>query len=486
MPSPLTRVLLAATAATAATLALLPTGPATAAPAIGAVIQVSSDTFTDTDAQHATEVEPDTFAAGDTVVSAFQVGRIFGGGASDLGWATSTDGGTTWQHGTLPGLTVNQGGSFSAASDAAVAFDAKHKTWLIAGLPIDSSGNAVGVSVSRSADGLTWQNPIDAVGFDGKGYDKNWIACDDTSTSPHFGNCYIEADVTSSNNAEIMATSTDGGLTWGPQRQPSGRPSGLGGQPLVQPNGTVVVPYSANGASIRAFSSTNGGTSWTSTVLISRIQAHTVAGNLRDGEGLPSAEIDGSGRIFVAWQDCRFRSGCPANDIVFSTSTNGTTWSAVTRVPIDPTTSTVDHFIPGIGVDHATSGTTAKVGLYYYFYPQANCTATTCQLEVGYISSTNGGSTWSAPTTVAGPFGLSLIANTSQGSMVGDYISCSVLNGSGVGLFAVGKLSNSTQPFNEAMNVVTGGIPVTGGTNAATQHKTVTGTPAVLHSLTRH
>ncbi|MYT28279.1 MULTISPECIES: hypothetical protein [unclassified Streptomyces] len=38
----------------------------------------------------------------------------------------------------------------------------------------------------------------------------------------------------------------------------------------------------------------------------------------------------------------------------------GATWSApvsVTRVPVDATTS---------GVDHATSGSTAKIGLYYY------------------------------------------------------------------------------------------------------------------------
>ena len=469
MRSSLIRALLAGTAVAATAVAVLPSGAAVAAaPAIGAVIQVSSDPFTDTDAQHATEVEPDTYAAGSTVVSTFQVGRISGGGSSDLGWATSTDGGITWQHGTLPGLTVNGGGStFTAASDAAVAFDAKHNVWLIAGLPIDNTGNAVGVSVNRSTNGGTvWGNAIHAVGFDGKGYDKNWIACDDTATSPHFGNCYIEADVTSSGNAEIMSTSTDGGLTWGPQRQPSGLPSGLGGQPVVQPNGTVVVPYSSNGGSIRSFSSTNGGTTWNASVLVSRISAHSEAGGLRDGEGLPSAEIDGAGKVYVAWQDCRFRAGCSANDIVMSTSTNGTTWSAVTRVPIDATTSTVDHFIPGLGVDHATSGTTAKLGLYYYFYPQTNCVASTCQLEVGYISSTNGGTSWSAPTTVAGPFGLSLIANTSQGRMVGDYISCSVLGGNGVALFAVGGTASGAA-FNEGMFTVTGGIPVTGGTNQA-------------------
>jgi hypothetical protein len=215
-------------------------------------------------------------------------------------------------------------------------------------------------------------------------------------------------------------------------------------------------------------------------VLVSTVQSHGVAGNLRGGEGLPTAEVDGSGKIYVAWQDCRFRAGCPANDIVYSTSTNGTTWSAVTRVPIDAVTSTVDHFIPGIGVDHATSGTTAKIGLYYYFYPTANCTAATCRLEVGYLSSTNGGTSWSTPTTVVGPFALSLIANTSQGSMVGDYISCSVVAGASIALFAIGRTPTNGKAFDEAMNAVSGGLPVTGGAARATTGPTFTGatTPA--------
>src|SRR5689334_14110237 len=80
--------------------------------------KLSTDTFTNTSSQHATEVEPDTYSFGSTIVTAFQVGRISGGGSSDIGFATSTDNGTTWTNGFLPGITVNfQGGSFSAASD---------------------------------------------------------------------------------------------------------------------------------------------------------------------------------------------------------------------------------------------------------------------------------------------------------------------------------------------------------------------------------
>ncbi|MGW2372664.1 sialidase family protein [Kitasatospora sp. NPDC001683] len=428
------------------------------------LLQVSTDPFTNSSSQHATELEPDTFAYGSTIVSSSQVGRFTDGGSSDISWNTSTDGGSTWQHGMLPGITTYQGGgSWARVSDPSVAYDARHGTWMVTGLVIDANANGAGVSVSRSADGLTWQNPVMAVGNDGQGYDKEWIVCDNSTTSPYYGNCYIEVDITSSGNAVIMSTSRDGGATWSTPASPGGSNTGLGGQPLVQPNGTVVVPFSTNGSSIRSFTSTNGGASWGSTVLVANVSSHGVAGNLRDGEGLPSAEIDASGKVYVAWQDCRFRSGCPANDIVYATSTDGTTWSAVTRVPIDATTSTVDHFIPGFGVDHATSGATAKIGLYYYFYPNANCTASSCQLEVGYVSSANGGTSWSAPQAVAGPMALSQIASTTQGSMVGDYLSTSVVNGKAVAIFAVGKAPTGGQAFDEAMYAVQGGLPVTGG-----------------------
>ena len=95
-----------------------------------ALTQVSNDPYADAQAQHQTQVEPDTFSFGNTIVSAFQQGRVFGGGSSDIGFATSTDGGTTWTHGNLPGITTNVGGTYGQASDAAVAFDARHNVWM--------------------------------------------------------------------------------------------------------------------------------------------------------------------------------------------------------------------------------------------------------------------------------------------------------------------------------------------------------------------
>jgi hypothetical protein len=250
---------------------------------------------------------------------------------------------------------------------------------------------------------------------------------------------------------------------------------------VVRPNGTVLVPFQSNSGQIRSFRSIDGGASWRATVLVSTIQAHTVAGGLRTSP-LPSAELDAAGTAYVVWQDCRFRSGCAANDLVMSKSTSETTWGPVTRIPIDATTSTVDHFIPGIGVDRSTAGTSARLGLTYYFYPNRSCTAATCQLSVGFISSTNGGTSWSPPTQLAGPMTLSWLANTSQGRMVGDYLSTSVRNGANAYPVIAVASAPTGSTFNQAMYVPTGGLQVTGGARQALTGPTLapssTGRPA--------
>ena len=410
------------------------------------LVKLSTDTFHDSDAQHRTEVEPDTFAWGSTIVSGFQVARIADGGGADVGFATSTDAGKTWTSGYLPGLTDNyKGGSFTAASDAAVAYDAKHKVWLISTLPlINSDGEAV--ATSRSTDGIHWGKPVivDDSGSD----DKNWITCDNTTTSPHYGNCYTEWDQPASGDLIFMSTSTDGGLTWGPAMNTADNAYGIGGQPLVLPNGTVVVPISTLSTMI-AFRSTNGGKSWTSSSVIANQNYRGEDGGLRDGFGMPTAQIDGGGKIYMVWPDCSFRSGCSTDDLVLTTSTNGTTWTKIARIPIDPIKSTVDHFIPGIGIDRTTSGKTAHVAVTYYYYPVAACN-NSCKLYVGYTISEDGGKTWTKGKELAGPMELSWLPNSQNGLMVADYLAVAYANGNPFGVFAVAK-APSNGVFNEAM-----------------------------------
>ena len=128
--------------------------------------------------------------------------------------------------------------------------------------------------MSRSSDGLTWQNPA-SVDPSAPSSDKNWIVCDSWASSPHFGNCYLEWDDPINQGEIQMSTSTDGGLTWGIPVATADLAQGIGGQPLVQPNGNVVVPIETN--VISAFSSSDGGISWSAPVTISTRQFHTAA-----------------------------------------------------------------------------------------------------------------------------------------------------------------------------------------------------------------
>src|SRR5712692_3055685 len=177
------------------------------------LLQLSSDPFTNSTSQHRTEVEPDTFASGSTFVSTFQVGRFFNGGASDIGFATSTDGGKRFTNGFLPGTTPfsTPAGIYARTSDPSVAFDARDGVWIISFLGLFPHGKTseVDVLVSRSTDGgLTWSNPV-VVNADGNFNDKNWTVCDTTASSPFYGNCYTEFDNASRFDLIQMSTSTD-------------------------------------------------------------------------------------------------------------------------------------------------------------------------------------------------------------------------------------------------------------------------------------
>jgi BNR repeat-like domain len=468
-----------------------------AAPALakqgGAVVRVSADPYSDPAGQHATEVEPDSFATKSTVVGAFQVGRTFAGGASNIGWATVQNGGKATENGFLPGITKVAGGPYDVASDPSVAYDAAHRVWLISSLALVVDPFPVGAAivVSRSLDGIHWGDPVTVA--DGRptgDLDKGWTTCDNHRSSPFFGHCYTEFDDFAQGDKIEMSTSTDGGKTWGaPQGLPAGdlgvyTQLGFGGQPVVQPDGTVIVPINnLVETEVRSFRSTDGGASWSTTVSVSPINRHIVAGGLR-APPFPSAEVDRNGNAYVVWADCRFRAGCTSNDLVLSKSADGLNWTSPTRIPIDPVDSGADHFIPGLAVDPHRSGDHARLALTYYSYPNAACTPATCELNVGFISSRDGGSTWSSPTELAGPMSLDWLPNTSQGRMVGDYISTSFVHNDAVPFFAEANPPTGGS-FDEAIATVAGGLHVRQGRVASavkkepalTQHLKATAPP---------
>jgi hypothetical protein len=166
----------------------------------------------------------------------------------------------------------------------------------------------------------------------------------------------------------------------------------------------------------------------------------------------------------------------------------------VQRIPIDPVTSTVDHFLPGVGVDRATSGANTHVGVTYYYYPNTNCTVATCQLDVGYVSSANGGSSWSTATQLAGPMTMSWLPETSQGRMVGDYISTSFgSDGLAHPAFAVAatptagaNCATATPTCDQALYSPTTGLAAASGTTVANDPVQFTGSVGAGHSAFKH
>jgi hypothetical protein len=276
----------------------------------------------------------------------------------------------------------------------------------------------------------------------------------------------------------------------------TGHTGDIGGVPLVQPPppgaapgtvcGRVVTPVATNGVSW--WSSNDCGVHYSAEtqILPNMTAGHSVAQGIRTSL-LPTSAMDGAGNIYVVWQTRSFRIGSVAstpNDIAMSVMPAPTvanpnpSFTAPVRIPIEAdntTANTNDHFIPGISADPSTSGATAHLGLYYYNYPVAACSyvdptpgGNQCDLRMGFVSSTNGGSTWSAPTQLA-HMSVPNLVRSSQGPMVGDYSSADVIPsgpyaGNSISAFAVG-ITDKT--LNQAMYVAPHGMPIAGGTAPA-------------------
>jgi BNR repeat-like domain len=377
-------------------------------------------------AQHASIAEPDTVAWGNTVVAAFQSGRFRDGGAVNTGWATSTDGGRTWRSGLLPALTVRStpAGRWQRASDPVVAYDAVHGVWLIASLAL-SPGEAAAVVVSRSSNGFSWSAPVTVVEAPWQPnllLDKEWIACDNGALSPHRGSCYVTYSDFRTLRLGFQA-SRDSGLTWEPQvgaPENAGRKSIVGRwapapQPVVQPDGDLVVPFYDEDR-VAAVRSTDGGRSFSAPVTVAPTRFKPTPG-LR-APPLPSAEAGGDGTVYLAWPDCG--STCARNEVVVASSSDGIAWSAPRRVPLG---RGGDFVLPGLGADPTRAG---RLALAYYTSRRGGL------LDVGFVASKDGGRRWSSPRRLNAQTIRYEWAAQAGGAMLADYISTSWAGGRAV------------------------------------------------------
>ncbi len=393
--------------------------------------RISVDPYANSDSQHESAVEPDSFSFGNTIVAAFQVGRRQAGAASNIGTATSHDAGRTWTRAFLPGTTVNAtpAGLQTAASDPSVAYDSVHGMWLVSTLTVARGDSHV--YVARSSDGVSWSAPVDAAA--GPILDKEWIACDNGTASPFRGRCYLEY-TDDQKNFTTSQFSTDGGATWSP---PVRAGSFLvGTQPVILPNGTLVVvagDYRGDDAlagSMVSLRSTDGGATF----------ARFTVSDLQAADNSP---MDSAGTIYAVWHDCRFRTACLRNDMVLSTSMDGQTWTPPARVPLAAASSQFSAFIPGVAADPARPG---HLGLVYAYYRSGSSV-----LGMGFVQSRDGGRTWTAPQRLdAQPMPVTWLPQAEGGRMVGDYFSVSYAGTRVVPVFALAMSPVGTR-FRQAI-----------------------------------
>jgi hypothetical protein len=443
---------------------VLSTVPASAQVPAPRLVRISTDTTTTQNAQHATEVEPDAFAAGSRIVSTFQVGRYFGGSAGATGFSTSADAGRTWQAGLLPGITqaTSPPGPSTAASDPVVAYDALHGRWLIATLVNTQADSAL--FVSGSADGLAWDLPVSAVAYPrdqrtGTALDKEWITCDNGPASPFFGRCYLaytdiahDLDPQHPGSNLGVQSSADGGLTWSAPvllRVDADFVSPAV-QPVARPNGELVIVFFEDGV-VQAVRSNDGGATFAPRERVSGLTFHqgpVGPTRLRDFS-LPTATVDAAGNVYAAWPDCRFRTRCRADDIVWSRSAGPGRWTRPRRVPLGPVGAR-QFTLPDLAADPASRGSRARLALTYYTLNSADCTEANCLLNVYLVTSRTAGARWSRPRRLnPRPMRLTWIARTNSGRMVGDYTG-TVFSGKGVVSVHVQARAPQAGRFNEA------------------------------------
>ncbi len=297
-----------------------------------------------------------------------------------IGYFASFDGGCTWTDGgVLQGFP-----SGVLTSDISFAFGTHNDVYAAVLNTGAHEGNGITVWTSTNG-GKTFGPPV-SVFLDKTGRvfsDKPWIAVDQTS-GPHRGSIYVVwsydhgGDCGSGNSCSeelAFSRSTDGGKTFSPVRlvegnapfctnPATGRPANStkcdavqGAIPVVEPDGTLAIatPYidlMSGSIPTRMFVTTSpdGGTDWTSPVLIATI--HDVAGTFPPDKyrnvSLPAFACDPkTGQLYFSWSD----KGTGDADILLATSEDGgKTWGAPVRVNDDPLRNGENQFQPQLAV----------------------------------------------------------------------------------------------------------------------------------------
>lgn len=254
----------------------------------------------------------------------------------------SNDGGSTWcctstdpSHlGTLiPGVTRLAGGQYDAGGDPALAFDSRGSVYY-AGLGFNRASAPNTVAVNKGTfDGsgnLTWSQPtfINQTTSPTVLNDKEWIAADWHASSPYRDRVYVSwtrylfnpINGRYTQSPIFFAFSTDGGQTFSTPQNISGKVLyDQGSRPIVGYDGTVYVTFEgasrlATRDSTYIVKSTNGGATFGKPVKVAELQDVIPLANTDFRvNSFPAGAAAPNGDLYLAWSSLMSDAGglCP-------------------------------------------------------------------------------------------------------------------------------------------------------------------------------
>jgi hypothetical protein len=276
------------------------------------------------------------------------------------GYFATSDNGSTFTRNCLGTLSGKIG-----VGDPTVGYDLSGNVYA-GGIDSNSSVTTGQIVIAKSTNGgVSFPAPHVAVNstFSGGFTDKDWMEIDTNSASAFAGSIYISVtDFSASGNSQITVShSTDGGATFKTVKVGSQAVSPAVNQfsdLAIAKDGTVYVAY----INCPGTGSTGdcGGTS--TKILVSKSA---------DGGNTWSTPVTAT-TVTLAPDSCGAYYGCIPN-----------TFERVSNIPV-------------IAVDNSAGATSGKVYVAFYTY-------TGSFMSVRVVSSTNGGTTWSAQVPVAPP-----------------------------------------------------------------------------------
>jgi hypothetical protein len=388
--------------------------------------------------------EPDTLVEPHVAVSPFnskiQIAvahdcRFATGGAVDIAYAWTHDGGAHWHNAPMPGLTTAVGGTYARASDPVVAFGADGSVY-VSSLVFDN-GCPTAIAVSRSTNGgATFGKPVLAQHSNtcAVSDDKNWLTADTQPNSPFYGRVYQfwTAFLAKGGSPQVIRWSDDHGRHWSSTHLlgPRGE-NAQDSQPFVEPDGTVVDAYmffggqrvgggepmavthdairpapTGGGPSLVARSSVNGGATWSGRSVI--------ATNIGGGPPgirccLPMMAGDPvTGHLYAVWNA---NGPGQLDPVMLSSSADGRHWSR----PVQVTHGDNPH------IQYLNAAVAVAGGRVYVSYGSRNLAVqggNIIQQEMTW--SDNGGRTFSQPFALGPPSNLRWAA-VAGGKFPGDY-----------------------------------------------------------------